>query len=106
MIVDPADLQARIVAELNIGHLDAAEQDKVINAVSEVLVKRATFAVMQQIPEDVQNELDTLAEAGDTEKLNELVRKHVPNVTEVVAQAAREGLEEHKRLVTELAAKQ
>ncbi len=34
------------------------------------------------------------------------MREHVPNVTEVVAQAAREGLEEHKRLVTELAAKQ
>ena len=104
--IDKEELRKRIVAELNIGHLTDDEQEKVINKVSEVLMKRATLEVMRRIPEDQLDELDKLTEAEDGAGIQKLGAKYVPNVEEVVTQAAKDGLAEHKRLVTELVAKQ
>lgn len=104
--IDKEELRKRIIAELNIGHLTNEEQETVINKVSEVLMKRATLEVMRRIPEDQLDELDKLTEAEDGAGIQKLVAKYVPNVEEVVTQAAKDGLAEHKRLVTELAAKQ
>ena len=99
---DMNDLRERIIAELNIGHLTADEQEKVINAVGQVLLKRATLAVMDKMPKDTLDELDRLADTGDEAGIQALVKKHVPNAEEIVTEAAREGIAEHKRLVTEL----
>lgn len=104
--IDKDQLRERIVAELNIGHLEPQEQEQVIDKVSEVLLKKATFEVMRRIPEDALDELDRLAVADDADAVRALVRKHVPDVDTVVADAAREGLEEHKRMVAEMVASQ
>jgi hypothetical protein len=104
--IDKDQLRERIVAELNIGHLASDEQEHVINKVSEVLLKKATFEVMRRIPGDVLDELDRLADKEDAEAVRTLVRQHVPDVDDVVARAAKEGLDEHKRLVAELVATQ
>lgn len=103
--IDIEGLRAKIVAELNIGHLSAEEQEQVIGKVSEVLLKRATLALMQRIPADTLDELDRLTDAGDNAAIQKLVAEHVPDAEAVVTQAAQEGLAEHKRLVAELVAK-
>ncbi len=96
------ELKARIIAELNIGHLPAEEQDQVINTVSQVLLKRATLAIMQRIPAEKLDELDKLSDAQDSAAIQKLVAEYVPDAEAVATQAAQEGLAEHKRLVAEL----
>lgn len=103
--IDIEELQKRIVAELNIGHLSAEEQQQVIGKVSEVLLKRATLALMQRIPAEKLDELDRLTAAKDDDGIRKLVAENVPDAEAVVTQAAKEGLAEHKRLVAELVAK-
>ncbi len=105
-ILDKEQLRSQIVAELNIAHLEPDEQENVINKVSEVLLKKATFEVMRRIPADALDELDRLADSDDAEAVRALVKQHVPDVDSVVADAAREGLEEHKRMVAQLMAEQ
>ena len=105
-IVDKEQLKGRIIAELNIGHLAEDEQEDIIDAVSEVLLKKATFEVMRRVPEAALDELDRLVETGDEAGMRALVRTHVPDIETVIADAARAGLDEHKRMVAELVAKE
>jgi Protein of unknown function (DUF5663) len=95
------DVRGRIVAELEIDHLTQEEQDQIVEALGEVLLERATFEVMRLIPESEYETLDELTEAGRDEDMQAIIRKYVPNVEEVVAQAVQDGIDEHKRLVAE-----
>jgi hypothetical protein len=104
--LDPEALRAQIISELNIGHLTEAEQNQIIEALGDVLLELATYEVMQLIPEGKMAELDILAEHGSDTLLQQKIREFVPNVEQVVAQAVREGIEEHKRLVAEEVAKE
>ena len=99
------ELKKKIVGELNIGHLADVEQEEIVTKLSEVLLKDATLAVMQQIPESEHDKIDAMVGAGDDTGMQDLVRKYVPNVEQVVAEAVRAGIDEHKRLVTEEVAK-
>jgi hypothetical protein len=104
--LDPEQLKQQIIGELNIGHLLEREQNQIIDALGDVLLERATYEVMQQIPESSMAELDILAEHGSDTLLQQKIREFVPNVEQVVAAAVREGIEEHKRLVAEEVAKE
>lgn len=99
--LDPDALRAQIIAELNIGHLNEGEQNQIIEALGDVLLERATFEVMNRIDDKHMEELDVLAEHASDTLLSQKIRELVPNVAEVVANAVREGIEEHKRLVAE-----
>jgi hypothetical protein len=104
--LDPEALRVQIIKELNIGHLLESEQNQIIEALGDVLLERATYEVMQQIPESSMAELDILAEHGSDTLLQQKIREFVPNVEQVVAAAVREGIDEHKRLVAEEVAKE
>lgn len=98
------ELKAKIIAELGIENLPESEQLTIINDVSQMLLRRATFAIMRLLPPEVVDEVDRLTEAKDLKGVRALVLKHVPNVEEVAVQAARTALDEHKQLVAEQAA--
>lgn len=98
------ELKTLIVTELNIGHLDDAEQDTIISQLSDVLLKRATLAVMRLIPEGERDALDKLVEAGDGAGMQALISKYVPNVEQVMREAVRAGIDEHKQLLSEAVA--
>lgn len=100
------DMKAIMVAELQIEHLQPEEQDALIEAIGEMLLERATYAVMSAVPETEYATLDAYAEKGDDASLQAHISKFVPNVEQVVAQAVRDGIAEHKRLVAEEVAKQ
>lgn len=99
--IDPQQLKQQIIEELNIGHLTESEQNQIIEMLGDVLLERATYEVMQLIPEGNMKELDVLAEHASDTLLQQKIREFVPNVEEVVADAVRAGIEEHKRLVVE-----
>jgi ATP phosphoribosyltransferase len=99
--LNPEDIRATIVAELAIDHLTTEEQDQIVEALGEVLLERATYEVMRQIPEHEYEALDSLTEQGRDEDMQAIIRKYVPEVEAVVAQAVQDGIAEHKRLVME-----
>jgi hypothetical protein len=99
--IDPEAMRAQIIAELNLEHLSEAEQNDIIEALGDVLLERATSAVMAQVPEDRFAELDDLAEHATDGVLQDKLRELVPHIENVVATAVREGIAEHKRLVEE-----
>lgn len=103
-LIHESELRNKIITELNIGHLSAEEQEEVIAAVSDMLVKKVTLEVMRLIPDGAQKELDELADKGDIEELQKIVAVYVPNIQEVVTRAAQEGLAEHKKRVAEIVA--
>lgn len=100
------NVRAMMIAELQIDHLSPDEQDTIINALGEMLLERATYAVMSMVPDSEYALLDTYAEQGDDTSLQAHISKFVPNVEQVVASAVRDGIAEHKRLVAEEVAKQ
>jgi ATP phosphoribosyltransferase len=100
-MMNPAAMHARIVEELHIEHLTTEEQNQIVEALGEVLLERATYEVMRNIPESEYETLDKLTEEGRDEDMQAIIRKYVPNVEAVVAQAVQDGIAEHKRLVME-----
>jgi ATP phosphoribosyltransferase len=99
--INPAEIRTRIIEDLDLAHLSKDEQDQVIEALGEVLLERATYEIMRRIPDEDLEALDALAEDGTDEAMQEAIKKHVPDVEQVVMNAVREGIEEHKRLVAE-----
>jgi ATP phosphoribosyltransferase len=99
--LNPEDIRATIVTELQIDHLSEDEQNQIVEALGEVLLERATYEVMRNIPESEYETLDKLTEEGRDEDMQAIIRKYVPNVEAVVAQAVQDGIAEHKRLVME-----
>lgn len=95
------ELRAQIIAELSLEHLSEEEQNQIIESLGEVLLERATYEVLERIPEEKMDELDALGEHGSDTLLQEKIREYVPNIEEVVAQAVKDGIAEHKRLVAE-----
>jgi ATP phosphoribosyltransferase len=100
-VMNPQAIHARIVAELEIDHLTTEEQDQIVQALGEVLLERATYEVMKLIPEHEYETLDTFAEEGKDGDMQELIKKYVGNIENIVAQAVQDGIAEHKRLVAE-----
>ena len=99
--MNPQDIHARIVAELQIDHLSQEEQDQIVEALGEVLLERATYEVMRVIPESEYETLDRLTAEGREEDMQAIIKRYVPNVEQIVAQAVQDGIAEHKRLVSE-----
>lgn len=99
--INPDEIRARIIADLELAHLTKDEQDQIIEALGEVLLERATYEVMSRIPEDALESLDALAESSTDDAMQAAIKKYVPDVEEVVMRAVSEGIEEHKRLVAQ-----
>jgi hypothetical protein len=99
--IDPDALRTQIIVELSLEHLSEEEQNEIIDSLGEVLLERATFEVMEMIPEDQMEVLDGLADTGTDLDIQNKIREFVPNVEEVIANAVREGIAEHKALVAE-----
>jgi len=91
------EIKAKIVAELNIGHLADEEQTEIVSGLSQVLLDGATLAVMKSVPEEELRRVDELTEAGQGEAAQALILKAVPNAQEVMMQAISDGLNEYKQ---------
>ena len=108
--MNPQDIIAqgrtKLVAELNIGHLTEDEQTQILDRLGEVLTKRVMAKVLTMLPENEQQHLTTLIDAGQEEAAEALMNKFVPDLGKVVQDEVLAGIEEHKRLVNEAVAGQ
>ncbi len=103
--MDPQQLisqgRAKMVAELNIGHLPKAEQDAIVDGLGEVLLRRVLLKLFELVPAGERDTLQKLLKEQNGEAAQALIGKYVPNMDDVVRAEIRVGIDEHKRLVAE-----
>ena len=86
----PDDLQHAIAAELGIENLSSEEQQEVVARMSGVLLKAATIAVLEALPEEKRQAFMDLAEAGDQEGIKAYLAKELPESENIVRTAIAE----------------
>lgn len=97
--------RTQLIAELNIGHLAEDDQGRVLTALGEVVMKRVMIKVLETLPEAEREPFEKFMQADDEAAIQEMFQKYIPNISEVIQQITQDAVEEHKRLVTEIAAK-
>ncbi len=97
--VNPEEVKAKIIAELEIAHLPQEEQETIIATLAEALLERATTIIMAKMPETEFANVDALAEAGDQEALKAKIIEFVPDAPQIVDTVVRDGVAEYKQLV-------
>lgn len=103
--VNPEMIRQLVVDALNIGRLTPAEQDKVMNDLGAVLIKRATYAVLKELSQEDFDRIDKLADQEKDQEMAEAIQKSVPNAQTIMEEAIKSGVEEYKKLVNEEVAK-
>ena len=92
-----------LISELNISHLSEDEQQKVLDALSEVLMRRVMIKLMDMLPEGEQGHFAELLAAQKAQEAQTVIQTCIPNHAEVITAELKAGIEEHKRLVAEAA---
>lgn len=100
-VISPEEIKSIVVDALNIGHLPQNEQDSIIGELAGTLMERATFALLQELPEGEFEKIDALADSGKDVEMVEVIRKVVPNAKQIMEDAIKSGVEEYKILVNE-----
>lgn len=90
---------ATLVHELGIESLPQEEQEALVAGFSEVAIKAATAAVLEQLPEPQREEFATLAEAGDGAALQAFLNREVPGHEALAGAAVRDELTRFKAAV-------
>lgn len=107
--MDPQQLEAQaraiMVQELNLGHLSEAEQDTILEGLSEVLMRRVLLKLMELLPENERDNFGKLLSAQQSNEAQVIVETYIPNSPEVIKSELQAGIQEHKRLVAEEVAK-
>lgn len=72
-----------VIKELGLEHLTQEEKDQVLVQLTDSLLKRLILRVYDKLAPEGQKEFDALAESGDGEKINDFLRKKVPDLDEI-----------------------
>ncbi len=100
-----AEIKERLVGELNIAHLRAEEQDDIITKMSTILLDRITMAVVAELPKEEMARVDKLLGAGQTDAVQALIAKQVPNAPDIAEVIIAETMGEYKEVIQRLSTK-
>ncbi|TSC85676.1 MAG: hypothetical protein G01um10148_1062 [Parcubacteria group bacterium Gr01-1014_8] len=98
--------RAMLIEELNLMHLPELEQNEILDQLGEVLLQRVLLKLLDMLPENERDNFGKLFASQDAQGMQAVVSKYVPHVDEVIRAELRAGIDEHKRLVNEAAAKE
>lgn len=97
------ETRSLLISELNISHLSEDEQQKVLDALSEMLMRRVMIKLMDMLPEAEQGNFAELLATQKAQEAQTVIQTFIPNHAEVITAELKAGIEEHKRLVAEAA---
>ncbi len=89
----------RLSRDLNIQHLSPQEQKEIITQMSTVLLDRITIALIAELPQTEMSRIDMLLEHDQTEAVQALLAKNIPNSNEVAEEVINTTLKEFEELV-------
>lgn len=90
-----------IINELNIGNLSPEEQDEILDTLGDIALKRVLMTVFDRIPEAERDAFQDMLEKNDQAGMQQMLGQYVPEFPELIADALKMTVEEHKRLVGE-----
>ena len=93
------EIKSKVAAELEITHLAADEQDKIISTLAEEMLKRASVVIMSKMPDSELDEIEALLDGDHNEEVKNRIIDFVPNASQIVDTVIKDGIEEYKQLV-------
>lgn len=78
------NLAQDILTELGINALPPERQEEVLTAMTELLLKRLTVRLLENLNEEQRKEFDVVSSSGDTEKVAEFFSRNVPGYGQIV----------------------
>jgi len=91
-----ADIQKRVVEELDIADLSPEDQERVVDELGGMLYKRMLMSIFDKIPENEHGRLKQLIDSGMDSEITELVHKHIPDVGAVIAQEFETSMQDYR----------
>ncbi len=96
------ELRDMIVSELSLEGLTESKQDSIISTVTQALLDRAAIAVMSRLPAETIGQLSVLPPDEQADAIiKEAYAANSANLSDVVANAFREGIEKYKVFLSE-----
>lgn len=102
MVPELTAIMEALVNELNIKHLPQEQQDEILNNLGEIAMQRALLDIFTALPEEKHEALQKLIAENNEEATQTFLAAEVPSIAEIVRNAVRLTIDEHKRIVTEL----
>lgn len=78
------NLRQDIIKELDIDQLPPEKQEEVLTAMTELLLKRITVRVLENLSEEQRKEFEAVSASGDADKVTEFFSKNVPGYEQIV----------------------
>jgi len=95
-------IKEKLVDELNISHLTEQEQGEVITQMSTLLLDRITMAIVGELPQTEMARVDKLLEANQTDAVQAIITKHVPNAADIAEIVIAETMGEYSAILAKM----
>ncbi|MEK7160922.1 MAG: DUF5663 domain-containing protein [Patescibacteria group bacterium] len=100
----PTQLQQDILKELGINQLPVERQEEILVAMTEVLIKRLTLRVLENLSDAQQEEFEAVCATNDQEKVQAFLAANMPNYEQAVQEEIAVFKKEMKETVDALLA--
>lgn len=77
-------IQGDLIKELAIDQLPPEKQEEVLTAMTELLLKRLTVRVLENLSEPQREEFSRISAGGDPEKVNQFFVANVPDYEKIM----------------------
>jgi len=78
------NIQDDILKELEIDKLPPEKREEILTAMTELLLKRLTVRVLENLHEQQQEEFSKISASGDPEKINQFFVANVPDYETII----------------------
>lgn len=97
-MITQEELRQIILKDLEIGHLPADAQDKILEKLGENITKRITLAVLENLPESARPEFEVISQSGNQEKMQEFLKSQISNIKELLQKTIQFTINEFKEM--------
>ncbi len=91
-----------LIKEFELEDLPEEVQTRIIETMTESLLKRITLSILEELSEEDRNEFEKIKEQEDADKTESLLREKIPNYDEKVQKISSDFKEEMKGHIKDL----
>ncbi|MGM0482416.1 MAG: DUF5663 domain-containing protein [Patescibacteria group bacterium] len=91
-----------LLEELGLEDLPEETQTRILEAMTESLLKRITLRILEELSEEDREEFEKIREEQDAQKTENFLREKIPNYDEIVEEVSSSFKEEMKGHINEL----
>lgn len=92
------ELRTILIKELGIEGLPEEAQDEIVSKLGEVVLKSLTASIFEKIPNEARAEFERIAETNDSERIQNFLSEHIPDLHLLMEEEVRKALERFAEL--------